>query len=249
MSTYDLWNLSGGFAIFFFNLTQFRAHQQSSPSRLRIAAGRRRSAGHDGFFTDDRFWVFVDIFLISAFQYIPAPVLNSTLGNLADTGANYFGLLLGAPIIFFIYCKITRTDLLNLLDLIAPGFPLALFFAKMACFDAGCCGGIPWHAPFIADHFPTFPSQLVEANVGILLFLFLMSAKERLKLGTAYPVYMILYSGIRFFTEFLREEENILWIFKTYHFFCLAGLALGILEYALAVRVGTRASAHTSKAD
>ena len=58
-----------------------------------------------------------------------------------------------------------------------------------------------------------------------------------MKEGTVFPIYLMTYSGIRFFSEFLRGEEAVMWGLKRYHYLCLIGLALGIIEYYVVVNV------------
>lgn len=43
----------------------------------------------------------------------------------------------------------------------------------------------------------------------------------------------MVYSGTRFFTEFLRCEPRVFHGFKTYQLLCLGGVLVGALEYLL----------------
>ena len=45
----------------------------------------------------------------------------------------------------------------------------------------------------------------------------------------------MLFSGLRFLTEFTRIEEAVFLGLKTYHYLCLVGLVIGALEYYLAI--------------
>ena len=238
MSKYDILNLAGAFALLFFNLSRFSLHQSLPCGTLRTWAAGRREKGHNDFLSSDVFWVFTDIVLISAVQYSPAPIVNKLFGSLLNTGANYFGLLLVVPVLMLLYCRALGLDPARQIDIVVPAFPLSLTFAKLGCYAAGCCSGIPMELDQFQtlSHIHAFPIQLLEAAVAFGLFLFFLKKQDRLKPGTAYPVYLMLYCGIRFFTEFLRSEENILWIFKKYHFLCLGGFLLGVIVYQAVLR-------------
>lgn len=56
-----------------------------------------------------------------------------------------------------------------------------------------------------------------------------------MKEGTVFLIYLMLFSGLRFFTEFTRIEEAVFIGLKTYHYLCLIGLVTGTLEYYLVI--------------
>ena len=170
----------------------------------------------------------IEIVLISLYQHGLVSPLNLHLGKLLDTGTNYFGMIFAMPILLPLLCWIIGVDPFRQIDLITPAYPLALFFMKLGCFCAGCCKGIPYDFHLFSPYleFETFPIQLVEAFVALLLFFFLLRYK-RIAAGTLLPIYTTMYSTLRFFTEFFRGQSNILWCFKLYHFLCLVGIILG----------------------
>lgn len=189
------------------------------------------------FFTNNKFefrhitfvLVLGEIFLISYAQY-QLSSLNSTFGELVGTGANYFGKLLFAPIFVAFFCLLLGIDVFKQMDIITPAFPLALTFSKLGCFFSGCCSGI--ECSFGLYNYSTkqveFPVQLVEMALAVGIFIFLMLWQKKAKEGTMYPTYLIVYSATRFFSEFLRSEENVLFVLKAYHILCLFGVATGV---------------------
>lgn len=188
----------------------------------------------------------LEILLVSYVQYnIPAS-FNRPFGNLVGTGANYFGLLYPVPFILLLYCILMRINPLKQIDLITPAFPLALVFAKLACFCAGCCSGIECSFGLynhnVASGRVEFPVQLVEAGLALAIFIFLLFWRKKAKPGTMFPTYLILFSGTRFFSEFLRHEPEVFWIFKTYHILCIIGVVLGVAELLLVLKFGDKIS-------
>ena len=123
------------------------------------------------------------------------------------------------------------------MDLITPAYPLALTVSKVACYFAGCCRGVEWEKGFYnpVSRLIEFPAQLLEAGVALLLFVFLLCFKSKFKKGTVFPIYLLVYSFLRFFTEFTRCEPSVFMGLKTYQILCIVGVAVGVLEY-IAVR-------------
>jgi len=186
------------------------------------------------------FWTVLETLLISYVQYIG--IFNSLVGDLLGTGANYFGMLFFTPMLVVFVCILLRIEPLAQLDLITPAYPLALTFSKIGCFFGGCCRGIPWEQGFFnpISRLIEYPSQLLEAGVALLLFVFLLCCKNKLKKGTVFPVYLMVYSGIRFFTEFTRCEPEVFLGLKTYHILCIVGVLVGALEYFLVHKYNAR---------
>lgn len=176
------------------------------------------------------FFAVIESLLTSVFQNALVSPINIAFGNLVGTGGNYFGQLFIGPFLLFVWFYIISVNPLKKMDIITPAFPLALIFIKLGCFCSGCCRGIEcsWGWYYHDIDMVMFPSQFVEAVLALLIFIFLLKYKNKAKDGTLYPVFMILYSGTRFFAEFFRIEENVLWIFKTYHILCLIGVIVGV---------------------
>lgn len=242
MRLYDIANYVGTLLVFVYNFVKIKEHQQLPYGRLRAWAEKRRSEGKCDIFSSDLFWVIFGIILVSAVQYAPAPFLGGPFGELVGTGSNYFALLYLAPICLLLYCWIMGIDPLQQIDLVVPAFPLALILAKLGCYSAGCCGGKFCEFGLVNPGTGNreIPIQLIEAGVALVLFVALEKNSKKLVRGTAFPVYLMAYSAIRFLTEFLRFGENVIWVWKTYQILCLIGIVLGIVEYYLVVTFGDR---------
>lgn len=174
----------------------------------------------------------IEIFIVSYAQYKLLGPLTVVFGDLFGTGYNYFGGIFLTPVLVAIVCFILGIDIFKQIDLIAPAYPLALTISKIACFCAGCCRG--FECSYGMYNYKTeaveFPVQLVEAGLAFIIFIFLLLRRKKAKEGTLFPTYLILYSATRFFSEFLRIEENVFLILKKYHILCLVGIAIGFIE-------------------
>lgn len=131
-------------------------------------------------------------------------------------GSVFYGGLLGGMAAGIIYGKIKKLDLSEYSDICAPMVPLFHFFGRLGCFLGGCCYGVESTFGFTVhgntlvpnvNDVQRFPVQLLEALLNILLFAILAYLlKKRIFSGKLFAVYLLAYSTIRFFDEFLRGD-------------------------------------------
>lgn len=108
----------------------------------------------------------------------------------------------------------------------AAALPAAalIFVGRWGCFLNGCCYGFVTGHPF-GMHFPfdppglfRHPSQLYESlGAGLILFVLFLAERvwppleRRARDGALlWPLFMILYGGMRFLLDFLREGDRIM---------------------------------------
>lgn len=236
MKYYYLLNMTGMAMVFLYNLLHIKQKREILGSVARKLHSRYADASSGGIkklLAKEDFWVVLEILLITGFQYVSSGVLNTWFGDLVGTGANYFGLVLFAPLLVVAVCLLLRIDPLKQMDLITPAYPLALIFVKFACFSARCCQGMECSFGFYWPErdLVEFPSQLLEAAVALMLFILLLRIKDKMATGTLFPFYLTVYSAVRFFTEFTRWEQPVFGVFKRYHLLCLLGILVGFIEY------------------
>ncbi len=136
-------------------------------------------------------------------------------------GSVFYGGLLGGLLAGAITIKLKKHEFAVFSDMAAVVIPLFHAFARVGCFLSGCCYGIESKFGFTVHNntlvegingVSRFPVQLLEAILNVLLFLLLWYMYNRsltsnaLK-GKIMPIYLLLYSVIRFFDEFLRGDE------------------------------------------
>jgi len=156
------------------------------------------------------------------------------------------------------YFRRKRIPTWKVADIVAPALALGHGFGRIGCFMAGCCFGkdcdLPWAATFHNEyaHFLTglpldkalHPVQLYESALNFLnaLILYLVLRKKTFD-GQVFPLYILTYSIIRYFTEFFRgDHPPTAFLFKgpsalltvSYsQFFCILGLAVGLVLYTI----------------
>ncbi len=164
------------------------------------------------------------------------------LGIILFGGLVFYGGLLGAVAMVYIYCKSFKVDFLDFSNVIVPVIPLIHGIGRIGCFFAGCCYGGEYHG-FGAVQFPPnelvpelddvtrFPVQLAEAGLNFILFgiLFIYASKKR-KPGSIMGMYLIGYTIIRFSLENFRGDEirGILLGLSTSQWISIALIPIGL---------------------
>ena len=250
MDFYFIFNMIGQVAVWIYNLLHISQKTAflGAVSQKAIEKCERRNKGIK-LFVSPWFWAFLETAVITFAQYNYVGLLNSAFGNLVGTGANYFGLMFSVPVIIFLVCLLLKIDYYKQMDMISPAFPLGLIFVKIACFTAGCCRGVPFEYGCYnpVSGVVEFPAQLLEAVAALGIFIFLLGVKKKLANGTVFPVYLMTYSVVRFFTEFSRCEPAVLGPLKTYQILCCIGVLSGFLQYVLAKEYNKKQALKKSK--
>ena len=171
--------------------------------------------------------------------------------------ALYGGLTAGALAAIYTLRK-HRGDFPMFTDAIAVGLPLAQAIGRFGNYFNqelfGTPTTLPWgleidlaRRPDAYEAFETFhPTFLYEAlwnlliTVPVILFL---ESRDKLAKGARFPVYMIVYGAIRFFTELLRTDTTfrVLGISRNGWVSIAAIIAGGVLFY-MAQKKGTKYS-------
>lgn len=131
-------------------------------------------------------------------------------------GMVFYGGLIGGIIAGAIYCRYMKLDTMFYADIYAPAIPMFHAFGRLGCFLGGCCYGIESSWGFIyhdslietANGVTRLPIQLIEATGDLLIcaVLVILSKKKSQK-GMSIYLYLLMYSILRFTTEFFRGDE------------------------------------------
>lgn len=79
----------------------------------------------------------------------------SALGTLVSGGLVFYGGLIGAAVLSFLWARRSRLDFLRVADVAIPTVSLGQALGRLGCFSAGCCWGGTTHAGHpLAVQFP-----------------------------------------------------------------------------------------------
>ena len=136
-------------------------------------------------------------------------------------GLMFYGGLILAVVVFFVWCCMKKESPLALADLLCTVIPLGHACGRIGCFFYGCCYGrdsdawcavvFPKFSPSWYEHgqrmASVLPTQLFEAAALLLLFAALMALYLHCRRGTC-AAYLVGYGIIRFGLEFLRGDPR-----------------------------------------
>jgi phosphatidylglycerol:prolipoprotein diacylglycerol transferase len=197
---------------------------------LQFALYRARKRGLDGQRVMDLgIWIIVSalagakllLLVVDFKQFTSSP---GELLSLARSGGVFYGGLIAAVAVAFVYLRRHKLPLWTTTDVFAPGIALGHIVGRMGCLLAGCCFGRPtdvaWAITFTNPAaaanvgtplgVPLHPTQLYEAAAEALILVFLLVWERR---GRPFPgrtfwTYMLLYGVSRFVIEFYRGDSR-----------------------------------------
>ena len=142
------------------------------------------------------------------FKALGNMLFHPKASGLISGGFVFYGGLIGGIAGYFLGVKIARCGVSTFLNTFAFAIPFVHAFGRIGCFCAGCCYGIEYTGPLsVAGHFPV---QLVEAGL-LFVFAFVMMGfllrHAELVSASLFHYYILYYSTLRFFLEFLRGDE------------------------------------------
>ena len=152
--------------------------------------------------------------------------------NILNAGLSSYGGLIGVVLATIIFELILSTNK-KLIKYAIISLPLTYGIAKIGCFIAGCCYGIPYNGIFNVVYkdglnIPLFPVQIAETIAFILIFI--ICNKLRNNKNIIY-ITAIISLIAKFLLDFLRYEHinKILTINQIFSIIILVVLAIILL--------------------
>ncbi len=159
--------------------------------------------------------------LVHLLFYEPKSFINNPIRIIEiGSGLASHGGILGAFIGFYVYYKINKKIIFwEYVDLIVVSGSIAAPFIRLGNFFNSEIYGIKTDLPIgiifkqAGETIPRHPTQLYEMIIGLFIFIFLYyfykKNHNRIKNGTIFLIFMILYFTLRFLIEFLKEYQGI----------------------------------------
>ena len=135
-------------------------------------------------------------------------------GGMAIQGGIVGGILAGA-----LYCRAHKINWIDMLDVISPALFIGQSIGRMANLLNGDAFGAPTGGDFgilypvgtlarsTYGNAPLWPAEVWEGQIDVILFALLIIFQSRpYKRGQCCFLYVMLYSALRFFLEFVRGD-------------------------------------------
>lgn len=127
-------------------------------------------------------------------------------------GLSWFGGLIMGVVSGIIYLRKEKLGIYTILDLAAPFIALGQVLGRIGCLLNGCCfGKVSLYGIYFEAHKSILlPTQIYSAVILLVIFIILRLLQNKpWQAGTIFFTYLFLYSIKRFFIEFLRADNPI----------------------------------------
>tara|TARA_Y100000031_G_scaffold51374_1_gene58948 strand:+ start:147 stop:920 length:774 start_codon:yes stop_codon:yes gene_type:complete len=128
-------------------------------------------------------------------------------------GLSFHGGFIGVVIAVLIFCKKKKISFLKLADIIVIPLSIALALGRIGNFLNGELYGritnVPWAVKFKDAEGFRHPSQIYESLKNLFIFSVLWTLnKKNLPKGYLFSIFILMYSTLRFFVEFVRVPDS-----------------------------------------
>ncbi|HNX91392.1 MAG TPA: prolipoprotein diacylglyceryl transferase [Candidatus Omnitrophota bacterium] len=156
----------------------------------------------------------------------PIRILAFREGGMAFQGSLILGIVASA-----IVCRVHKVPYLKFLDIMAPYAALGQAIGRIGCFMNGCCYGRETHSAihvvFPADGIQRIPVQLYYTFALSVIYIILLRVRSaQVRDGVVSCTYLVLFSMVGFFMEFLRADNPGIFFCLTLSQLIFAGLFL-----------------------
>ncbi len=166
-----------------------------------------------------------------------------------EGGMAFHGGLFGAFLGTYIFSKKNKIHFYDMLDIIAIPSALGLAFGRIGNFINqefyGRLTNLPWGIKYDVVEGKRHPSQIYESLKNLFIFFTLLNFYQikKLKRGTIFWLFVLLYSVLRFIIEYFKEQQ--LYIFNlTYG--QLIGIPLFILSLIMLKKIANEKTRKTN---
>lgn len=153
-------------------------------------------------------------------------------------GFSSIGAVIGIIIMSFIYIKLFKTSIKEIVEIFICSIPLIYSIGKIACFITGCCCGIEYNGPFSITYLYSsnnhngislFPIQLLESIVSFIIFIitFRIVMKDKINKRNVGIITIVIFTS-KFLLDFLRFT-HMKELISFNQIMCIPFIIIGIL--------------------
>lgn len=127
-------------------------------------------------------------------------------------GLSWFGGLILGAVSGSIYLRKKGLEIYRVLDLVIPYVALGQSIGRIGCLLNGCCFGkeSPYGIYLEIHKLTLIPTQIYSSCILLIIFIVLRLLQEKPRpVGTIFFIYIFLYSIKRFFIEFWRADNPL----------------------------------------
>lgn len=146
-------------------------------------------------------------------------------------GLSWFGGLILGVFSAILYIRSKKLSVYKVLDLVIPFVAMAQAIGRVGCLLNGCCYGKlseKFGIYFEVHNLSLLPTQIYSSLLLILIYIVLRFLQDRPhRTGQIFFTYLLLYSLKRFFIEYLRNDNSV--IFASLSLFQAASIMIFVI--------------------
>lgn len=159
------------------------------------------------------------------------PIMNSYLNNM---GRGFIFV----PLIAWVVSALLKISWVKVSNLYSFTQTIIWGFASLGCLFAGCCRGYPceWGIYNTRTESRLFPTQIINAGALLSVAAYIYARCKKRDYtpdGKEYPIVLILVGAIRFSTEFLMDNEKIVFGLSSLSFDSLVMCIVGVILFVV----------------
>lgn len=187
----------------------------------------------------------LSLFIMSSIDDKASPKISEVFLGYPDD--NFFPNIFILPLLAYAFALLLKIKPSLFTDCTCACSCGSLICFKIACSFAGCCHGVVYNGRFYNEGCQEYqvPVQLIELACAVVMFaIILLLIKNNKMQGKVFPLFMMMYCGSRFVSEFWRGDYPAVYGRMTgYHIQCIIGFALGLIYMIIAVVFGKKLDA------
>lgn len=142
-------------------------------------------------------------------------------------GVSFYGSVFLIPVLMPLFGLLFRLKPGQTMDVCGPCVAIMIGCLRLSCFLTGCCGG--WTV-CLGDFCFAWPTQILDSIGDFVIVTWLLQKERKAPVsGKLYPCFMMSYSVMRFFLEFLRDTTKDWLYFSHGQWFAIAAIVLSVL--------------------
>lgn len=131
--------------------------------------------------------------------------------NFREGGLMFFGGALFVLLLVGIYLKRKKLNGWNIIDALVPSFAIGEFIGRIGCalsdLHIGTLTALPWAQEYV-DGSTRHPIAIYMSANGLIMFIVFWLLRTKIKIeGALFLLFVLWYSGSRFFLDFLRCSD------------------------------------------
>lgn len=150
-------------------------------------------------------------------------------------GVSFYGSVFLIPMLMPLFGLLFKLKPGYTMDICGPCVAIMIGCMRVNCFLSGCCGG--WEI-CLGEFCFAWPTQTIDSIADFAIMAVLLRIEDKSpRSGKLYPMFMILYSAMRFCLEFFRDTPKDWLHLSLGQWYAIVAIVTGLVWYNVCQRL------------